>query len=305
MSLSQFSARYRRFRTVLKEISSETVFAWSLVIPATLITTAIIIYPILKAIYMSFFNVSFIDPTDMAWVGLENYRTILSDPTFRVALRNTIILTVSTVSLQYILGLGLAMLLKQPLPGMKWVRTGVLLAWVTPLVVLVILADWANHPQYGIINIALSSIGLPTNYWLGSKTWAFPMVIFLHIWTATPFFAVVFLSALQSIPKNLYEAVEMDGANILQAFRYITLPHLSYISMILVVMYTINWFNSFTIVFLGTGGGPVNSTEVLATYVYQEAFQTQALGYAASVGTVMLVLLLIFTIIYVVVEGRE
>ena len=294
-----------RYRERLTETPTKTLFGYGLLLPASLLVFTIIIYPLLQGIYMSFNEVSFLNPAEMTWAGLENYREMLTDETLHQALWNTVLLTVVTVVAQYVLGLSLALLLKQSLPGMRWIRTAVLLAWITPLIVNVFLWQWASQPEYGLVNIVFGAIGLPTTYWLGDPNWALPMVMFQHVWSATPFFAVVFLAALQSIPSDIYRAAKMDGASSVQTFRYITLPHLSYVSMILIVLYTIAWFNAFTIIYVGTGGGPIGTTEVISTYIYKQGFQSLSLGYAAAVGLVDAVLLIIFTIVYVKLEARE
>lgn len=296
---------YKRFREVFSDVSNKTLFGYTLLVPATLLVLAIIVYPLLEGIFMSLFEVSFLNPADAEWVGLENYRAMLNDDALHQAFWNTVLLTAVTVVVQYILGLGLALLLKQQLPGMRWIRTAVLIAWVMPLIVNVFLWQWGTHPEYGLVNVVLGSVGLPTGNWLGNPSTALPMVMFQHIWAATPFFAVVFLAALQSIPDTLYKAAKIDGADSVRTFFYITLPQLSYVSMILVVLYTIFWFNAFTIVYIGTGGGPVGSTELIATHIYKEGFQSYTLGYAAAVGVADALLLTLFTIVYVKLEGRD
>jgi ABC-type sugar transport system permease subunit len=170
---------------------------------------------------------------------------------------------------------------------------------------MVIIFRFMVQPEYGFVNIVLGWFGLPTSYWFGDPSTAFPLVVIMHVWRNVPFFAIALMAAMQSIPESLYEAAEMDGAGSLQKFRYVTLPQISYVSMIMIVLHVIYTFNNFDIVFLSTGGGPLGSTEVLATYVYKQAFQSYALGYAASIGVVMLVLLLAFTVVYVKLEDTD
>lgn len=294
--------------TYLKEVNNlrqDTWLGYFLVLPATIVIGVIILYPLLQAMMMGFHEVAFHRPTDMTWVGLSNYRTMMADPGFWNAFRNSVILTVAGVSAQYILGLGLALVLQKDIRGIRTIRTISMLPWVTPLVVIVFMFQWLVHPRYGIVNNVLMLFGISPSYWLGDPTWAFPMVIFMHVYNAIPFYAIVLLAAMQSIPDTLYEAAKLDGASKIQQFRYITLPNLSYVSMILIVMHVIFAFNSFTIIYVGTGGGPMNVTEVLSVYIYSEAFVSLTMGYAAAVGMVMLVILLAFTAIYVKLEGVE
>jgi multiple sugar transport system permease protein len=126
--------------------------------------------------------------------------------------------------------------------------------------------------------------------------------VLMHVWRNAPFFAIALMASMQSIPESYYEAAAMDGASKLQQFRYITLPNISYVSMIMIILHVIFTLNNFDIVFLSTGGGPLGTTEVLATYVYKLAFNQYTLGYAASIGLVMLILLMAFTVVYVKLE---
>ena len=127
----------------------------------------------------------------------------------------------------------------------------------------------------------------------------------LRVWKDTPFVAIALLASMQSIPEEFYEAAKIDGAGKLQQFRHVTLPNISYISMVMIVTEVIASFNSFQMIYIATGGGPVNATEVLGTYIYKQAFGEYVLGYASAVGVVMLALLTIFTAVYIKLENTE
>jgi len=191
-------------------------------------------------------------------------------------------------------------------PGIKIFRSLTLTSWVLPIVVTVIIFKWTLQPNYGGFNVILSEyLGLSARYWLGSQQWALATLIFMHVWRNAPFFAIALLAGIQTIPESLYEAAKMDGANMFERFFYVTLPNLSYISMIMIVLHVIWTFNNFDMVYLSTGGGPVRATEVLPTFAYKQAFQEYAMGYGASIGVVMMLLMAIFTIVYITLEDTE
>ncbi len=286
------------FTSLLKE----TWLGYAFVIPATIVLALIVLYPTVRGVMMAFQEMSLLQPNQVAFIGLQNFYQMVGDPNFWMALKNSVLLTVLAVSLEYLLGLGLALVLKQKVPGIKIFRNFAMVTWVLPVVVMVIIFRWLVQPDYGLLNVILGSLGLPTTYWFGSPTWAFPLIVVMHVWRNAPFFAIALMASMQSIPESYYEAAAMDGASKLQQFRYITLPNISYVSMIMIILHVIFTLNNFDIVFLSTGGGPLGTTEVLATYVYKLAFNQYTLGYAASIGLVMLILLMFFTVVYVKLE---
>ncbi|WP_101294243.1 carbohydrate ABC transporter permease [Halegenticoccus soli] len=294
--------RFGRYAEEFRWFLRETWLGYALVLPTTVLLGVIVVYPTVSGVWISLFEQSLINPGDAEFVGLGNYARMVADPTFWLAFKNSVLLTAVAVSLEYLLGLGLALALKEKVPGIGLFRSVSMVTWVLPIIVMVIIFRWLVQPDFGFVNIVLDWLGLPTTYWFGNETWAFPLVVAMHVWRNVPFFAIALMASMQSVPESLYEAAQLDGAGPLQRFRYITLPQISYVSMIMIVLHVIFTFNNFDIVYLSTGGGPVNSTEVLATYVYKQAFTSYALGYAASVGVVMLILLLTFTAVYVKLE---
>lgn len=298
----------RRLREGLTQASwftRETWIGYGLVVPATALMLVIIIYPTVRALWISFNRRSLLDLQTVEWVGLANYQQIIQDPKFFTAMEQTIILTVGAVASMYLLGLGLALLLRHNLPGLGKLQSLSMVSWVIPPVVIVIMWDWMLQVDFGLVNLILQMFGGPNKTWFGTRKWALALVTMMRVWKDTPFVAIALLASMQSIPKDYYEAARIDGANRLQTFRHITLPNIAYISMIMIVVETITAFNSFQLIWIATGGGPVDSTEVLGTYVYKQAFNEYALGYASAVGAVMLLLLTVFTIIYIYVEDTE
>ena len=214
------------------------------------------------------------------------------------ALRNSIIWTVLSVIFGYLIGLILALLLNRNIRGRGLFRAILLIPWVIPSVVAAV--QWkVMFASYGVINTLLQGVGIGEPIlWLGDPGIALFSVTIVNIWRDYPFMTVVLLAGLQTIPDELYEAAEIDGASAWQRFRNITMPLIAPITLISTTLLAIWSFNNFDLVFLITGGGPAGATEVLPTYVFLEAFRRLNPTYAASIATSMLLILLIFTILY-------
>jgi ABC-type sugar transport system permease subunit len=294
-----------RYAAEFRQFLEETWLGYALILPATILMGIIIIYPTLRGIQLAFFEASLLNPQQQTFVGLRNVAEMIADVTFREALWHTVVLTSVAVSLQYLLGLGLALALKQKLPGAGVFRSLSMITWVLPIIVMVIIFRFMTQSGFGPVNIVLNALGMETAAWFGRPGVAFPLVVLMHVWRNTPFYAIALMAAMNSIPETQYEAARLDGATSLQQFRYITLPQISYVSMIMIVLHVIFTFNNFDIVYLSTGGGPLGNTEVLATYIYKQAFQQYAMGYAASIGVAMLVIMMVFTVVYANIEARE
>ncbi|QIO21063.1 carbohydrate ABC transporter permease [Haloarcula sp. JP-L23] len=289
------------FRAFLED----TWLGYALVLPSVVLMGIIIIYPTLRGIQLAFYEASLLNPQQKTFVGLQNFAQMAGAPAFQTALWHTVLLTALAVSLQYVLGLGLALALKEKVPGAGLFRSLSMITWVLPIIVMVIIFRFMTQTGFGPINIVLSSLGMETAAWFGQPGVAFPLVVVMHVWRNVPFYAIALMAAMKSIPETQYEAARLDGAGPLQRFRYITLPQISYVSMIMIVLHVIFTFNNFDIIYLSTGGGPLGNTEVLATYIYKQAFQQYAMGYAASIGVTMLLIMMVFTVVYAHLEARD
>lgn len=295
ISLEKVSEKSARRARIIRSITP-----YLLIFPSVTLMAIIILVPLLRGIYMSFNDVDIIKQGEMHLVGMKHYIEMVQDPIFRVALRNTIAWTMGVVTFQYLFGLGIALLLNEPIPLRGFFRGLVLVPWVVPSVVAALVWRWIYAPDYGILNNILRSLALIDQplQWLSDKRLAMPAVIAVGVWKWVPFMAVVLLSGLQSIPRELYDAAEVDGANALQRFWHITMPHLRYLSAIVTMLSVIWTFNHFDIVYVMTKGGPSNSTHLLSTYAYLSAFSYVEFGYAAAISVFMLIVLLFFAIIY-------
>jgi multiple sugar transport system permease protein len=271
-----------------------------LLAPALLVIAIFTIYPLLDALRMAFTNEHLLrDGTE--FVGFDNFARLFSDEVFWTSLRQSIILTVIVVVLQFVLGLILAWAMSQDLPGMSLFKAVIMASWVIPVAATVIMFKFMAQPDIGLINIVFRSIGLEelNRYWFGDLDFAFPFIMVLHLWRNVPFYGIAFLAAMQAIPKSFYEAAEIDGANAWSKFRYVTLPGIRSMIVVMVTIHVLWTFNNFDFVFLATGGGPVNRTDVLPVYVYRQSWNSYTVGYASSIGTIMLIILMIYFIVYI------
>jgi multiple sugar transport system permease protein len=271
-----------------------------LIVPALVIMSLFTVYPLLDGIRMAFTNKHLLKEA-VQYVGAANFKRILTDEIFWISLYHSVILTVSVVVLQFILGLVLAWTMKQKLPGMSIFKSIIMASWVIPVAATVIMFKFMAQPDIGLINIALKLLGFKNlnRYWLGDLHAALPFIIMLHLWRNVPFYGISFLAAMQAIPNSYYEAAEIDGASAWRKFLHITLPGIRSMIMVMVTIHVLWTFNNFDFVYLATGGGPVNATDVLPVYVYRQCWNSYTVSYGAAIGTVMLVILMIYFIIYI------
>lgn len=275
----------------------EALLGYSLVLPTVALVSLIIFYPVLYSVYLGFTQTS-LDPGILPrFVGLENYRGVLTDPDFWRALGTTLIYTMWTVVGGTLLGLAVAILMNRPFRGRGLARGIVLMPYVAPVISLVFAWRYIFHPVYGFANYWLVDIipifDAPRN-WIDSPAYALPMVILFDIWRQFPFAFLMILARLQSIPSSLYEAAEMDGAGGWAKFRGVTLPELSFVIGSVVVLRWIWNFNKFDEIWLLS-----KNVQTATVYVYLKGFQTYHLGEAAATSTVLVALLIVFVWVYV------
>lgn len=277
-----------------------------LLVPALLIMALFTIYPLLDGLRMAFTNANILKKTN-DFVGLDNFVRMFSDEIFWLSLYHSIQLTIAVVLLQLVFGLILASAMTQDLPGMGLFKGLIMASWVIPVAATVTMFRFMAQPDVGLINFMLRAVGLEdlNRYWLGDPQVAFPFIMMLHLWRNVPFYGVAFLAAMQAIPKSYYEAAEIDGANALRRFRHITLPGIRSMIVVMVTIHVLWTFNNFDFVFLSTGGGPVNTTDVLPVYVYRLSWNSYTIGYAASIGAVMLFILLVYFVVYIRIFERR
>lgn len=276
-----------------------------LIVPTLIIMAAFTVYPLLNSLRMAFTNQNLLRDT-YAFVGLANFGRLLHDDVFWLSLYHSVLLTTVVVVLQLVLGLVLAWAMNQKLPGMGAFKSIIMASWVIPVAATVIMFKFMAQPDVGLINIMLKLVGLGHlgKYWLGDPNTALPFIMMLHLWRNVPFYGVAFLAAMQAIPRSHYEAAEIDGANAWQRFMHITLPGIRSMIMVMVTIHVLWTFNNFDFVYLATGGGPVNRTYVLPVFVYRQCWDSFNLGYGASIGAVMLLILMVYFIVYMKIYER-
>ncbi len=283
----------------------QALTGYLLVVPALILLIGLVAYPFFFAIAISF--------TDRivgragTWVGLENFRYLFNQPSFAKTVSNTIVMVVVSDIAKLFIGLGLAVLLNQAVPGRGLMRAVIMLPWAMPGFIAFLIWKVLFIPIGGGINLILTDTGIYTGIidWLGQKSTALPAVIIATVWRGFPFWTISFLAAMQGVPQELYEAAKCDGATAFQRFRHITLPTIRPVILIVVLMSSIWTANSFENIWIMTQGGPSDATMVFPVLAYF-GMQTQRLGEAAAVSVAMIpaLLILVFLVTWLIKEDE-
>lgn len=270
-------------------------------IPTIALIVGIGIVPILYVALLSLENLQLGSSARSAFAGWSNYSFILSDSSVGNAFRNTLYFSLLSVVIATAIGLGIALLMNNDRVRVgKWLILAIVLPWAVPEIVNALVWQWIFNPTYGALNGLLVSLHLLRDYraWLSTPTSAMHAVIFAYSWKLVPFAALVLYAALRSIPTELYECAQLDGATVWAQFRYISWPFLTP-AMTVVVLFSIVWsMRAFDIVYLLTSGGPGEATMLLSYFTFTKAFQFGDLGASAAVACLLVVMTLVMTIIY-------
>lgn len=298
-------ARRRRFTSAARS----RIYAFALLAPAIIVVLLVIVYPLIIAGQMSFFDVQ-VFRRDRGFTGTPgwfNYRDMIENAAFWRSLRVTLGYVFWGTVGSFGIGLFTAVLLNQPFRGRFLARILVMMPWPIPGVVAATIFMWMFNSSFGVVNYLLLQVGLIESSipWFTRSGPAFFAVTAATIWKGYPFFTVTLLAGMQSIPKELFEAARVDGANAVQQFRHITLAALRPVIGISLVISTLWLFRVFDIIFVMTGGGPSGATETLAIQIYREAFQYFQMSYAAAVGMVTLLLSVIATFVYLRLTSKS
>ena len=286
---------------------SEKALGVLLLTPAFLLIALIVVYPIGKLIFNSFFDLRLSGGSGLTkFIGFENYAEAWKDKDFWNATKNTVLITLITVPGALVVGLGLAMLANLPFKR-KWpVRLSLLLPWALPLSFAGLIFAWFFHTEYGVVNDVISRFGGGSEtMWLLRPNWAFAAICITIIWKTSSFMALILLAGLQMIPKSLYEAAEVDGASKLQQFWQITIPMLMPSIIVALIFRTITALQTFDIPYTMTKGGPGNSTETLAMLIHKTTIEYLDVGYGSTLAVFMFLLSLIVTSVYLRRVGRQ
>jgi multiple sugar transport system permease protein len=265
-----------------------------LLFPATLGLLLFAFLPILQALQVSFYDAPLLAPR-RTFIGLENYTTALQDPVFHKALWNTVVYAGGVVILQVPVALGLALLIRETIPGIGFFRSTYFLPVVTSLVVVSTVWKIMYHTDNGLINSVLRTLSVSPQPWLTSPGHALWSLVIIGVWKEVGFSMLVLLGGLQNIPLDFYEAAAIDGATGWRSFWQITLPLLRRALLFVLVLTIINAFKLFIPVYVITEGGPADSTQTLVFYIFQSAFRYFKLGYASALSFLLLGLVLLLT----------
>lgn len=282
--------------------------AWLLLTPMISIMVLVTAFPLLNTLWLAFTDAGLTGQGYVwQWVGLENFVYILDDSDFRAAVGHTAYFTVLSVSAEVVLGVLVALLLNQEFKGRTLVRALLILPWALPTIVNAVMWRLIYNPEYGSLNALLTQIGLLDAYrsWLGDPATAMNMVILADIWKNYPLIALIALAGLQTVPKDLYEAAIMDGANAWTRFWKITLPGIMGSLSVAMVLRAIEAFKVFDIFYVMTRGGPADSTKTVSFFVYQESFTYLRAGSGAAYALTVTAMSALMIAIYVVMLVRR
>ena len=259
-----------------------------LLVPALGTIGAVSVYPLLLGIWLSFRDTS-LTSIDDAFIGFTNYRQLITDDRFWNAWSHTVQFTAASTLLETVLGLLIAVVLTERFRCRGLVRAAMLIPWAIPTVVTSKMFGWLFDGQNGVVNFILRSIGLIQHNvnWYGSPDWALLTIIVADVWKTTPFMALLILAGLQTIPPSLGEAARIDGAGYWQRFLRVTLPLLAPSLLVAALFRALDAFRIFDLVYVLTGGGPADSTEVLSTLTYKNLFSALQIGYGSALSTTM------------------
>jgi multiple sugar transport system permease protein len=273
-----------------------------LVIPALVVMAAVILYPIARSIVLSFQEAKLsAGEIGTAWAGGENYRRISEDDTFKLALRNSAFFTVSEVLLVLAIALGVALLLNTRAGRNPIYTTILLVPWVIAPVANAVLWKWILHANYGALNALLTALGITDRYvnWLGTPGLALRMLLLADVWKSVPFIALILLAGLQNIPAALYKAAKLDGANVWQRFRYVTVPGLRTPLALAVILQTIWSFKVFDLIFVLTKAGPADATLLLNFLAYRVSFNFLDFGYGAAIANIIFLIMFLLALVFI------
>ena len=279
---------------------------WILLAPALIYLGLFLGYPLFRGFQLSFTETNTLNPRLNTYIGLKNYDEILHSSGFFSTLSVTVRYAVASVIGALMLGLGAALLMNRSMRGKVFVRTMVTLPWASPPIAVALIFTWMFNPQYGIINAGLHKLNLigKEQHWLDNPSLALPTLVVVTIWMTFPLTSLILLAALQSVPKDLYDAAKVDGATSFKLFRYVTIPLIRPTMYVMMLLLSIWALRRFDVIWVLTQGGPVDKTSTLVVRLYRESFQYGNLGYGAAIGTIGFVLSVSCTVVYFLANRR-
>lgn len=285
---------------------SDSTFAYLLLLPAAAVFIAVILYPFLNAIVMSFTNKSLIS-NETRFVGLDNFKTIFGNPNFPSVLKNTVIFVAGSVGLPFVLGYIWAIVLNEKFRFSEILRGVTLVDWIIPSTAIGFLWMWIFNGEYGVLNGLLRAMGVIDRNinWLGGPKTAMMVVILARTWQLLPWYMAFLTGGLTGVPKDQIEAAKIDGAGNWRVFTSIIFPSMRPTAFLVLLLGTIGSLQHFDLIWVITAGGPARATTTLAIEVYQNAFKNWKIGLASSIGVVWMILLGIFSFFYIRTSVRD
>lgn len=282
---------------------------YSFILPAFLFLAVFILYPVIENFILSVkdVNISNIVQGGAQFIGLENYRQVFADPYFRKAFVNTIVFMVACLTFQFIIGMLLALFFNQKFAGAKWMRALILVGWMNPIIITGSIFKWLLSGDSGVVNYLLMQIGIIKEpiMFLADPRLALFSVTLANIWIGIPFNMILLLAGMQSLPEDIYEVANIDGAGRVTRFFKITLPLLKPTISILLMMGIIYTFKVFDLIYMMTKGGPARSSQILPYYSYELSFQFYKYGKGAVVSVVVFIVVMIFATFYLRASRKE
>jgi len=284
-------------------VSSDRSVAYILIAPAVILLLGLSIYPVISAITLSLQ----VSSGGAARWSLGNFARLFSDPFFLAALGHTLIFTITALTLEFVLGLALAVLLNERIRGRGFFRSALLIPMMLPTVVAGVVWRLMLNPNFGAVNGTLKGMGVNADAltWTSSPNLAMLSIIAVDVWQWTPFMFLILLAGLQAIPQEPYEAALIDGSSAWQTFRHVTLPLLKPAILVALLLRTMDLLRVFDQVFILTEGGPGFATETISLYIYRTAFRFSDFGYAAAMSFVLLVVTNIISVFYIRVLQKQ
>jgi multiple sugar transport system permease protein len=272
------------------------------ILPAFAYMLLVIGYPLIYNFILSFQDVSLTNLAtgDSRFIGWENYYALLKDPVFWISLKNTFVYTIGSIFFQFIIGFLLALFFNQKFRLAPFLRGVLMMSWLIPLTITALLFKFMMGSETGIINYVLLAFGIIQQpmEWLTNPQMALWAVIIANIWVGIPFNMILLSAGLSSLPEEVYESASLDGANAFQKFFYITVPLLRPVILVVMILGFIYTFKVFDLVYVMTGGGPINSTEVLSTYAYSLSFNQFHFSLGAAAANILFIILFVISLIY-------
>jgi multiple sugar transport system permease protein len=292
--------RQRRFGSYRLSEPKESSLAWILVLPCLLMIFGLSVYPIIYSFWLSLHNASLLNPV-RTFNGFGNYAEVLKSAEFWASMTRTLYYVFVSLVVQIVIGMLVAIVCNQEFWGRRFVRAVMLLPWAIPNIVNAVMWEWIYNASYGALNGVLMQLGFTNEKisWLGSKFLALNMIIAADTWKMVPFYAILLLAGMQTIPKDLYESATIDGSDRWKSFLNITLPLLKPVLLVIMVLRTMQCFGVFDIIYILTKGGPANGTMTISYYIYFETFGNLDFGRGSAISFIVAVLILLISFVYI------